>query len=258
MPLLEGKSVVITGAGSGIGRASAQLFAREGTRVICADLRRAWAEETVRIIDAEGGTAVPVACDVTKPDDVVVAVASAVKEFGCLDVMFNNAGIATPRPGLLLEEHSTEQFDHLIAVNGRGVFYGCKESVAQFKRQAGGGVIVNTGSVAGIVGWGGVAYGASKALVIQLTRALAIEAAPYGIRVNCICPGGIKTNLGVPEAKAFEDPTEEELTFLRQLHPLGAILTVDDCARAALFLASDMSTNITGVALPVDGGYLAK
>jgi NAD(P)-dependent dehydrogenase (short-subunit alcohol dehydrogenase family) len=256
--MLDGRAVVITGAGSGIGRATSQLFAAEGALVVCADLRQGWVDETVRSIEVAGGTAVSVTCDVTEQDQVDSVVSRAVAEFGALDVMFNNAGIGSPRPGQLLDEVTDEEFDNLLSVNCRGVFHGCKAAVRQFRRQDGGGVIVNTGSIAGMIAWGGVAYGATKALVIQLTRALAIEVAADKIRVNCICPGGIKTNLGVPESEAFKPISEAELAALSAMHPLGELLTVEDCARAALFLASDLSSNITGVPLPVDGGYLAK
>jgi NAD(P)-dependent dehydrogenase (short-subunit alcohol dehydrogenase family) len=258
MSLLDGKSVVVTGAGSGVGRASATLFAREGAQVVCADLRTPWVEETVRCIDEQGGTAIAITCDVTDARDVARAVKTAVDRFDRLDVMFNNAGIASPRRGILLEEHTDDDFDHLVAVNARGVFYGCREAVLQFKRQGGGGVIVNTGSVAGMVGWGSVVYGGTKAMVIQITRALAAEAAPHGIRVNCICPGGMSTNFGLPENEAFRERTAEEREMVKTLHPLGQIITPEDCAQAALFLASDMSANITGSALAIDGGYLAK
>ncbi len=258
MTLLEGRSVVLTGAGSGVGRASALLFAREGARLVCADLRRPWVDETVAMIEAEGGTAVALTCDVSVADDVVRAVATAVDAHGRLDVMFNNAGIASPRRGILLEEHSDDDFDHLVAVNARGVFHGCREAVLQFKRQGGGGVIVNTGSIAGMVGWGSVVYGGTKAMVIQITRALAAEVAPHGIRVNCICPGGMSTNFGVPESEAFRERTPEERELVKTLHPLGQIITPEDCAMAALYLASDMSANVTGTALPIDGGYLTR
>jgi NAD(P)-dependent dehydrogenase (short-subunit alcohol dehydrogenase family) len=259
MELLADKAVVITGAGSGVGRASALLFARHGGRVVCADLRPEWAEETVRQIEAASGTAVMVSCDVARPDDVEAAVQAAVDSFGRLDVMFNNAGIASPRRGILLEEHTDDDFDRLLDVNARGVFNGCRTAVRQFKAQGDGGVVVNTGSVAGMVSWGSAVYGGTKAMVIQLTRALAIEGAPFGIRANCICPGGMFTNFGVGEGEEyFRERTAEELELIKGMHPLGLPITAEDCADAALYLASDLSANVTGAALPVDGGYLAR
>jgi NAD(P)-dependent dehydrogenase (short-subunit alcohol dehydrogenase family) len=256
--LLADKAVVITGAGSGVGRASAELFAQHGARVVCADRRADWVAETVRGIEVAGGTGVAVTCDVGRAKDVDDAVRAAVDHFGCLDVMFNNAGIASPRRGILLEEHTDDDFDQLVTVNARGVFNGCRSAVLQFKQQGTGGVVVNTGSVAGMVSWGSAVYGGTKAMVIQMTRALAIEGAPFGIRANCICPGGMFTNFGVPEEEAFRERTAEELELVKSLHPLGKPITAHDCAEAALYLASDMAANVTGVALPVDGGYLAR
>jgi NAD(P)-dependent dehydrogenase (short-subunit alcohol dehydrogenase family) len=257
--LLADKSVVVTGAGSGVGRASAELFAEHGARVVCADLRTEWAEETVRRVEAASGTAVAVSCDVGRPGDVEAAVQIAVDAYGRLDVMFNNAGIASPRRGILLEEHTDADFDHLVDVNARGVFNGCRTAVRRFKAQGDGGVVVNTGSVAGMVSWGSAVYGGTKALVIQLTRALAIEGAPFGIRANCICPGGMSTNFGLADGEpAFRERSIEELEMVKGLHPLGQPIMAEDCAEAALYLASDRAANVTGVALPVDGGYLAR
>jgi NAD(P)-dependent dehydrogenase (short-subunit alcohol dehydrogenase family) len=255
--LLDDKVVIITGAGSGVGRAAAELFAREGAHVFAADLRDDWAKETHRRVEAAGGTCAVVHCDVTSESDVEAAVRRAVDVHGRLDVMVNNAGIASPGIGMQLEDHDDADWERLMNVNLRGVFYGCKHSIKQFKLQ-GHGVIVNTGSAAGMVGWGGVPYGVSKAGVIQMTRGLAIEVASLGIRVNCICPGAIDTNFATPPELAFKAKPPEARDLLGALHPLGRPIEAEDCARAALYLASDLSSNVTGVALPVDGGYLAR
>ncbi|MEX1009357.1 MAG: SDR family NAD(P)-dependent oxidoreductase [Acidimicrobiia bacterium] len=258
--LLEGKSAVITGAGSGVGRASALRFAEEGARVVVADLQLDWAKETVRQVEAIGGTAVAQECDVSQDDQVADMIAAAVEHFGRLDVVFNNVGIPTPRLGMSFEEHSVDDFDRLIAVNLRGVFLGCKHAVIQFKQQGDGGVIVNTGSIAGLVGWGGTVYGATKGGVHQLTKAVAIECAPFGIRVNAICPAAMPyTNFAA--AGGMETPPggiEQIAEHVGSMHPLGRPITAEDCAEAAVFLASDRSGNITGVLLPVDGGYVAR
>jgi NAD(P)-dependent dehydrogenase (short-subunit alcohol dehydrogenase family) len=258
--LLDNKSTVITGAGSGVGRASALAFSREGARVVCADVQADWAKETVRQIEAAGGTGLALTCDVTNEDDVTAAVQTAVDTFGRLDVMFNNAGISTPRPGMSLLDHTREDVERLLAVNFLGVFFGCKHAVAQFKVQGGGGVIVNTGSAAGMVGWGGVAYGATKGGVNQLTKAVAIECAPDDIRVNAICPGAMPyTNFTVPTATEGSVGLPSEFgEQTGKLHPLGRPVTAEDCAAAAVYLASDGARNVTGVLLPIDGGYVAR
>jgi NAD(P)-dependent dehydrogenase (short-subunit alcohol dehydrogenase family) len=258
--LLAEKSVVITGSGSGVGRASAQLFAREGARVVCADVKDDWIKETVQLIEAEGGTAVAQHCDVTDESDVIAAIDTAVERFGRLDVMFNNVGISTPRPGLLFEDHTNDEWERLMDVNFRSVFWGCKHAVKRFKEQGSGGAIVNTGSVAGMVGWGGTVYGATKGGVVQLTRAVAIECAPFDIRVNAICPAGMPfTNFSNPTAsRGSEGMGEERGNQVGSMHPLGRPVTAEDCAAAALYLASDQARNVTGILLPVDGGYTAR
>jgi NAD(P)-dependent dehydrogenase (short-subunit alcohol dehydrogenase family) len=252
--LLEGKVVAITGTGSGVGRAAAVLFAAHGASVLGGELRDDWNAATAELTK---GTFVPVSCDVTKEDDIVALIEKARSQFGRLDVMFNNVGIASSKPGLKIDETATDEYQLLMDVNVRGVFWGCKHAVAAFKEQGAGGVIVNTGSAAGLVGWGRVAYGASKAAVIGMTRTLAVEVASLGIRVNCVCPGTIMTNFGRSEDKAFVPRTAEELDGLKARHPLGTVLTPEEVADAALFLACDLSTNVTGAALPVDGGYTA-
>jgi NAD(P)-dependent dehydrogenase (short-subunit alcohol dehydrogenase family) len=257
---MNGRSVVITGAGSGVGRASALAFAAEGVRVVCADIMADWAKETVRLVEEAGGTAFAHPCDVTKEQEVADGIAAAVDRFGRLDVMFNNAGVATPSGAGKFEDYTDSDWDRLMNINARGVFYGMKHAIRQFKLQGDGGVIVNTGSVAGMVGWGGTIYGTSKGAVVQMTRAVAIEAAPYGIRVNAICPAAMPTtNFGVYDSdQAFQAKPEEHLKAAGSFHPLGEFITPEDCAAAALFLASDSARNITGVLLPVDGGYVAR
>ena len=257
--LLESKVVVITGIGAGVGRATARLFAKEGAHVVGGDVREDWGKETVRLISEAGDPEAHfVPCDVTREEDVRDLVQTAVSIHGRVDVVMNNVGISTPRPGQLFEDHDDADWQRLIDVNLRGVFYGCKQAVLQFKSQGDGGVIVNTGSAAGMVGWGGVPYGVSKAGVIQMTRGLAIELAPLGIRVNCLCPGAIDTGFALPPEMASQPTPPAFRDRLASEHPLGRPIEAEDCANAALYLASDLSSNVTGVALPVDGGYLAR
>jgi NAD(P)-dependent dehydrogenase (short-subunit alcohol dehydrogenase family) len=257
---LEGKCAVIAGAGSGVGRASALRFAEEGAKVVCADLDVEAAKETVRRIEGAGGTAVAVAADVAEEADVIAMIDAAVEQFGRLDIVFNNVGIPTPRLGMTFEEHTAEDVERLFAVNAGGVFFGCKHAVVRFKAQGGGGVILNTGSVAGLVGWGGAVYGATKGAVHQLTKAVAVEAAPHGIRVNAICPGAMpRTGFMAAGGLAVSgDDLETIVQHVGTTHPLGRAITAEDCAEAAVFLCSDESANITGVLVPVDGGYVAR
>lgn len=257
--LLAGKSAVITGAGSGVGRASALRFAAAGARVVCADIRLEWAKDTVSQVEAAGGTAVPRECDVAAEEDISAAVAAAAEQFGRLDIMFNNAGIPAIR-GTALEDHTIEDFERLVSVNLRGVFLGCKHAVRQFKKQGDGGVILNTGSIAGLVGIGDVLYGATKGGVHQLTRGVAIECAPFGIRVNAICPSGMPyTNFtAAGGTEVAPDAMQQYAERMGAIHPLGRPITPQDCAEAAVYLVSDLAANITGALLPVDGGYVAK
>jgi NAD(P)-dependent dehydrogenase (short-subunit alcohol dehydrogenase family) len=257
---LDGKSAIVTGAGSGVGRASAARFAEEGARVVVADIDLDNAKETVRQIESAGGTAIPAGVDVADEEQVKGMIASAVDAFGRLDILFNNVGIPTPRLGMTFEDHTLDDFNRLVAVNLGGVFLGCKYAVLQFKKQGDGGVILNTGSVAGLVAWGGTVYGASKGGVLQLTRAVAVETAPFGIRVNAICPAAMPLT-GFMAAGGLQVDAEQQAGIAEKVgaqHPLGKAITAEDCAEAALFLVSDDAQNITGVALPVDGGYVAK
>jgi NAD(P)-dependent dehydrogenase (short-subunit alcohol dehydrogenase family) len=255
--LLEGKVAVITGAGSGVGRAASLLFARHGAKVLAADLNGDTVAETVAQVRAEGGVAAAISCNVADADAVTAVVAAAVKHFGRLDVMYNNAGIGTPskpdgRPVTFLE-NSSEHIERLQAINIGGVINGCQAAIRQFQAQGGGGAIVNTASVAGLIGMGGVLYGATKGAITSLTRALAIEMATQGIRVNAVCPSTMKTNF----FGANRPNTPEHNARMDNIQPMGRTIDPMDCANGALFLASDLASNITGVNLPVDGGVSA-
>ena len=258
MKLLEGKACVITGAGSGVGRAAAVLFADHGASVIVGDVRDEWAKDTVTLVEKAGGTAAAAHCDVSKEADVEALVQRCVEAFGRLDVMYNNAGVSSPRTGLPFVEHTQADWDRLLGINLMGMVYGCKHAVLQFRRQGAGGVIVNTGSVAGMVGFGGVPYGVSKAGGILLTKSLAMEVAKENIRINAIAPATLLTNFGRAEEDAFKPRTQEEIDLWGSFVPTGRASSPEDCAKAALFLASDMSSNTTGAIVPVDGGYLAR
>ena len=258
--LLKDKNTIVFGSGSGVGRASALRFAEEGAKVVCADLDVDGAKETVRQIEARGGVAVPFGVDVAVEDEVAAAIASVTEHFGRLDIVFNNVGIPTPRLGAVLEDHTAADFERLFAVNVGGVFHGCKHAVVTFKAQGGGGVILNTGSVAGLVGWGGTVYGATKGAVHQLTKGVAVEAAPHGVRVNAICPAGMPyTGFMAAGGLEVEDDVRQQIAeSVGASHPLGRPITAEDCAEAAVYLVSDGAKNITGVLLPVDGGYVAR
>ena len=257
--LLDGKSAVITGSGSGVGKAAALLFAENGAKVVCADVREDWNEAVVAQIRAAGGEAEAVRCDVTKRADVDAAVARAVLAYGRLDVIYNNAGVASPMTpqGAMKSfvEATDEDIDRLLAINVKGVLYGCQAAIVQFRKQGGGGVIVNTASVAGMIGWGGALYGATKGAIVNLVRRLAFELGPENIRVNNVCPGSMVTNFGIGGLGV--DLPQAALDSMAKLQPLGRIIDPSEPAQVALFLASDLAINITGINVPVDGGVAA-
>lgn len=258
--LVDGKVAVITGAGSGVGRAAALLFARHGAKVLAVDIDQAALQETLGSLHAEGREAKAMRADVADEGAVLEAVAVAVQGFGRLDIMYNNAGItiepSAERPRLpTLVETSAEQITRLFDVNVRGVLHGCRAAIRQFDAQGGGGVIVNTNSVAGLLAWGGVMYGSTKGAVTMITRTLALEVAAKGIRVNSVCPAAMLTHFAGMGKRGPLPP--EARQRIAGMHPLGRTIDPFDCANAALFLASDLASNITGVNLPVDGGLSA-
>jgi NAD(P)-dependent dehydrogenase (short-subunit alcohol dehydrogenase family) len=248
--LLQGKVAIVTGAGSGIGRASALRFAAEGASVVAADIRGPKAEETVAMIERDGGTASACQANVAEASDVERMVASAVETFGGLDALFNNAG--TLRPGTAVDL-SVEDWDLVMAVNVRSVFLGAKFAVPALVAR-GGGTIVSTASVSGLEGdRGRVVYSASKAAVINLTRSLAVDHAAQHIRVNCICPGAIETP---PVGRMLSDAEARRRS--ERAHPLGRLGQPEEIAAAAVWLSSDESSFVTGQALVVDGGLTAQ
>ncbi len=250
--LLEGKVAVITGAGSGVGRAASLLFAQHGAKVLAADINLASVEETVAEVKGIGGIAEAVECNVTDEASVNAMVQKAVDSWGRLDVMYNNAGITT-KAGQGFMDTPVEDLQKLTDVNVGGVIHGCKAAIRQFEVQGEGGSIVITASVAGLIGFGGVVYGTSKGAVTSLVRGLSLEVAGKGIRVNSVCPAAMPTNFGGGMLK----DSEAALKHTAGYHPLGRVIEPEECASAALFLASDLASNITGVNLPVDGGLSA-
>jgi NAD(P)-dependent dehydrogenase (short-subunit alcohol dehydrogenase family) len=253
---LAGKVAIITGAGSGMGRAAAVLFAREGARVVAADIDAAAARQTVEALAAAGGEGIALACDVAVPEDNQRMVTAALERWGALHVFYANAGIVDRRPeggDVGLERISLETWQRILAVNLTGVFLGCRAAIPAIVRSGGGSVII-TGSVGSLVAHRAHnhAYVTSKAALLGLTRNLAVEYAPQGVRVNCLCPGQIRTPMMAP----FYDDPERRQRFI-DLTPMGRFGEPEEVARAALFLASDDSSFMTGAVLVVDGGWVA-
>jgi NAD(P)-dependent dehydrogenase (short-subunit alcohol dehydrogenase family) len=253
---LQDKVALITGGGSGIGRACASLFAREGARVVVADQDEAYLGEATRQLESESADFTVVVGDVSAASDVERMVEATVQAYGRLDVLVNSAGITSRQ---LPDTASAEEvWDRVVDVNLKGTYLACWYAVPEMRR-SGGGSIVNLASIMGLVGYpvgrgGGFnPYPASKGGVLQLTRNLAIDGAADGIRVNCICPGYVESNLTrvLTEDAAMRQGIEAR-------HPMGRLARPEEIANAALFLASDESSFVTGAPLIVDGGYTAQ
>jgi NAD(P)-dependent dehydrogenase (short-subunit alcohol dehydrogenase family) len=246
---LANKVALITGAGSGMGRATAVLFAQEGARVAVADVSEQGIDQTVAEIKAAGGQAIGVQADVSKTQDVQRMVAATVERLGPPTVLYNNAGIEGE--SAYLSKMPEEAFDKVIAINLRGVFLGMKYTIPHMIK-AGGGSIINQASIAGLIGVrGGAGYAAAKAGVIAMTRVAAVENGRYNIRVNCICPGAIETPMAVRIRRGAE-PKQSAINRISVLERMGR---PEEIARMALFLASDEGSFATGAPFIVDGGW---
>lgn len=249
MGRLAGKVALVTGAGRGIGKAGALLFAREGAQLVVAEIDAALGEETVAAIEKDGGAAVFVPTDVSQARDMERAVKMTVSTYGKLDILYNNAArIQSPA---FTENITEEEWDRILAINLKSVWLGMKYAIPEMLK-IGGGVIVNTGSKGGERGLRNLgAYCASKGGIHALTRVTAMELAKKNIRVNALCPGIIATEM------AATSPPEEMATFSATI-PQGRMGTSKEVAYAALFLASDEASHITGQLLVVDGGILVN
>lgn len=246
---LAGKHAIVTGAGSGMGRAIAEMFANEGALVICADI----SGRQVEVADAIGPSALAMHADVTVDQEVRRLVAEAEERFGRLDIVCNNAGWSGPTD-LPLHEQDEDLFDKLLAVNLKGVYHGMRHGIASMLR-TGGGAIVNVTSASGVVGWKGLScYSASKAGAVQLTKSAALDYADKNIRVNAISPGTTWTGMVPWSAGARVPPADEPALPNIPMNRWGLDREV---AAAATFLASDECGYMTGAVLPVDGGYVA-
>jgi NAD(P)-dependent dehydrogenase (short-subunit alcohol dehydrogenase family) len=252
--MLDGKTALITGGARGIGRAAALAFAREGARVVVADLLAEGAQETVAMVNAGGGQALSVHGDVTKPDVVKSWVTTAVKTFGRIDCAFNNAGISgyqVEAAGKLTADWPEEGFDRMIEINLKSVWLCMRDEIRAMLADGKGGAIVNTASIAGLVGLEtSSAYVAAKHGVIGLTKTAALEYAKSGIRVNAVCPGYIVTDM-------TREPMQRKGDQIMSRIPFGRLGTPEDIAEMVVWLCSDRAGYVSGASYNVDGAYFA-
>ena len=249
--VLEGKVGLVTGGTSGIGRATALLFAKAGAKVVVAGRREPEGMETVELVRAAGGDGLFVRADVSKASEVDAFVQKTVEKFGRLDIAFNNAGIEGVWVPIIRQ--SEEDWDRTININLKGVWLCLKYEIRQMLKQGGGGAIVNMASVTGLVGSAGAAaYSASKHGVIGLTKSAALETAKSGIRINAVCPAVIETPMG---DRLFGAPAVHK--YVLSCHPIGRFGRPAEIAEAVLWMCSDRASFMTGQSLVLDGGFLA-
>ena len=254
---LDGKVALVTGGASGIGRATALTFAREGAKLVIADMQEDGGQQTAHMITENGGEAIFVQVDVTKTTAVEAMIATTVETYGRLDCAYNNAGISGAGIGgdqrALTADYPEERWHHILAINLTGVWLCMKYELQQMLTQ-GSGAIVNTASVAGLIGLPSAsAYVASKHGVVGLTKTAALEYAKRGIRVNCVCPGYIQTPMTAP---GMRDP--DRMALMIASEPIGRMGTPEEVAETVTWLCSDAASFVTGHAMTVDGGYMAQ
>ncbi len=252
MKSFQNKVALITGGSSGIGRATALAFAREGAKVIVASRREDESQETVRLVREAGSAGLFVKTDVSKEADVKTMVEKTIKAYGRLDFAFNNAGVEQiPTP---LAEQTEETFNQITNINVKGVWLSMKYEIPQMLKN-GGGAIVNMSSVAGLIGFPGVPlYVASKHAVLGLTKSTALEYAKAGIRINAVCPGAIETDM----FDRFVKNNEQVRDQVMAMHPIGRSGRPEEIANAVVWLCSDAASFITGQSLALDGGFTAQ
>ncbi|HET9016742.1 MAG TPA: glucose 1-dehydrogenase [Thermomicrobiaceae bacterium] len=251
---LVGRVAIITGAASGIGAASARLFAAEGARLVLADVDAEAVARVARAIEQDGGETVAVRTDVADDGEVAAMVATALERYGRLDVLFANAGVSGTGT---VDEIALADLDRVLGVNLRGSFLCARHAVPAMARSGGGSIVFTASELALVGSPGSPAYCATKAGLIGLARAMALDHAPQGIRVNCVCPGATDTPMLRRSMEREPDPAADEADIVRRL-PLGRLGRPEEIARAALFLAGDESSFVTGTALVVDGGWTAR
>ena len=248
---MKGKIALVTEAATGIGRATAIEFARNGAAVVVSDVNTAEGLKTANLIENEGGEATFVECDVSASADVEALISQVLKKHGRLDAAHNNAGVEGARVPLI--DLTEEQWDAVMAVNLKGVWMCMKHEIPQMLEQ-GGGAIVNTSSVAGLMGMkGSTAYATAKHGVIGLTKTAALEYADRGVRVNAVCPGAVRTPM--TERLMGNDPEREAMYM--SIQPIGRFGTTAEIANMVVWLCSDAASLVTGTAIPIDGGVMA-